>query len=269
MSKKKEPSTIGIESDVVEVLENDKSNPWKRSKDEQFIASEIYTDNVLGKEVARKIAESKQKSEERRGGSAAGDEDDGVELEGESGDPSETKNGSKGGTDDEDGQGDKDRARAGDEDGAGTRAGAGAGARDGGTYGDDCRSEVRRHGKDDEVKSDTPESMKDQLDYHVSDDLKSKIEQEMKNVESYRDDTMDTIRFMLGDVGGQSVFYDVHSIMLRLRTLFILVIDLSMSLDDEAQPKFVEKGLINREKDQETPLRETNFDYVTRWMAAL
>ena len=42
-----------------------------------------------------------------------------------------------------------------------------------------------------------------------------------------------------------------------------------MSLDDEAQPKFVEKGLINREKDQENFLHETNFDYVTRWMAAL
>ena len=118
-SKKKEPSTIGIEFDVVEVQENDKSNPWKRAKDDQFMASKTYTDNVLGKEVARTIAEGKNEPEEGRGGSAAGDEDYGVELEGESGDPSETKNGSEEGADDEVGQGDKDRARAGDEDGAG------------------------------------------------------------------------------------------------------------------------------------------------------
>ena len=111
--------------------------------------------------------------------------------------------------------------------------------------------------------------MTDQLEYHVSGDLKRKIDEEMKNVESYRDDTMDTIRFMFGDVGGQSVFYDVHSIMLRLRTLFILVVDLSMSLDDEAQSKFVEKGSTKRERDQGNPLYETNFDYVTKWIAAL
>ena len=146
-SKKKEPSTIGIEFDVVEVQENDKSNPWRHAKDDQFITSEIYTHNVLRKEVARVMAESKEEPEEGRGGSAAGDEDDGVELEGESGDPSETKNGSEEGADDEVGQGDKDRARDGDEDGAGTRAGAGAGARDGAGYGDDCRSYVLRRGK--------------------------------------------------------------------------------------------------------------------------
>ena len=52
VSKKKEPSTIGIEFDIVEVQDNDKSKPWKRAKGDQFIASEIYTNNVLGKEVA-------------------------------------------------------------------------------------------------------------------------------------------------------------------------------------------------------------------------
>ena len=137
-SKKKEPSTIGIEFDVVEVQENDKSNPWRRARNDQLIASEIYTHNVFGKEVARVMAESKEEPEERRGGSAAGDEDDGVELEGEPGDASGTNIGSEEGADDEVEQEDKDRARAGDEYGAGTRAGAGAGARDGAADGDDC-----------------------------------------------------------------------------------------------------------------------------------
>ena len=277
VSKKKEPSTVGIEFDVVEVQENNKSKPWKRAKDDQFIASKIYADNVLGKEVARTIAQSKDEPEEGRGGSVAGDEDDGVELEGESRDASGTKNAGEEGANNEVGQEDKDKVRAGD--GATDRAGAEArggdgdaartGAAAGDKDGDDCHSNEKRSRTDEQGKSDKQKNMKDQVDYDISDDLKRKIEQEKKNIESYRDDTMDTIRFMLGDVGGQSVFYDVHSIMLRLRTLFILVVDLSMSLDDEAQPKFVDKGLTKKKRDQGNPLHETNFDYVTRWMAAL
>ena len=103
------------------------------------------------------------------------------------------------------------------------------------------------------------------LDSHPLDNLKWKI---AENVENYRDDTIDTTRFMLGDVGGQFVFHDVHSIMLRFRALFMLVIDLSKFLDEMAHSKFVDKDT-KKEIDQENLLRETNFDYVTRWMAAL
>ena len=90
----------------------------------------------------------------------------------------------------------------------------------------------------------------------------------MKNVENYSDDTMDSIRFMLGDVGGQSVYYDVHSMMLRLRTLFILVVDLSKPLREMAPPTFVDKET-KKGKDLGNPLKEKNLDYVTRWMPAL
>ena len=59
-SDEKEPSTIGIEFDVVEVNDNDKFEPWRRAADDQLIASENYADGVLGREIARKIAESNE-----------------------------------------------------------------------------------------------------------------------------------------------------------------------------------------------------------------
>ena len=44
--------------------------------------------------------------------------------------------------------------------------------------------------------------MKNRLHYHISDDLKRKVEKDMKKFKNYHDDMRDTIRFMLGDVGG-------------------------------------------------------------------
>ena len=63
----KEPSTIGIEFDVVEVKENDKSKPWKRAADDQFMASERHTNSVLCKEVDRRIAEKREKRKDDEG----------------------------------------------------------------------------------------------------------------------------------------------------------------------------------------------------------
>ena len=107
--------------------------------------------------------------------------------------------------------------------------------------------------------------MEGQIEYQLS---VEQIEEAMKNVENYNDDTMDTIRFLVGDVGGQSVFYDVHSTMLRLRTLFTLVVDLTKSPNDVAQPKFVRKET-KKEEDLGNPMQETNLDYLTKWAAAL
>ena len=53
---------------------------------------------------------------------------------------------------------------------------------------------------------------------------------------------------MVGDVAGQSVFYDVRSIMLLLRAIFIYVFDLTRPLDDKAQRMFMERGE-KKEKD--------------------
>ena len=107
--------------------------------------------------------------------------------------------------------------------------------------------------------------MEGQIEYQLS---VEQIEEAMKNVENYNDDTMDTIRFLVGDVGGQSVFYDVHSTMLRLRTLFTLVVDLTKSPNDVAQPKFVRKET-KKEEDLGNPMQETNLDYLMKWAAAL
>ena len=61
---------------------------------------------------------------------------------------------------------------------------------------------------------------------------------------------------------------NVHSMMLRLRTLFILVVDLSKSLGGKAKPTFMDKRTKKEEK-LGNPLQETILDYVARWMAAL
>ena len=56
-----EPSTVGIEFDVIEVKDSNKHEPWQRAADPQYIASEGYKNLTLGKEVARKISEAKGK----------------------------------------------------------------------------------------------------------------------------------------------------------------------------------------------------------------
>ena len=53
-----EASTVGIEFDVVEVKEENKSQPWKLAEDKQFIASEVYTGSVVAKHVGKELAEN-------------------------------------------------------------------------------------------------------------------------------------------------------------------------------------------------------------------
>ena len=101
----------------------------------------------------------------------------------------------------------------------------------------------------------------------ISIDLKRKIAEELEKVDHYSDE-METIRFLLEDVAGQSVFYDIHSIMLRLLSLFILVVDLERPLDATAEPLFLDKTT-RKQIPIENYLVETNLDYAKRWMAAL
>ena len=194
-----EASTVGIEFDVVEVKEENKSQPWKLAEDKQFIASEVYTESVVRKHVAKELAENQNITERESGN------------------------------------------------------------------GNDFRSDYS------ERKSIPSSSQKIPADSFNTDAFKRKVQKEMENVGNYSDDTMDTIRFMVGDVGGQSVYYDVHSIMLRPMTLFLLVVDLSRPLSDQAHQTFVytsEKGT-KTEQNLGNPLKETNLDNVTRWMAAV
>ena len=224
-------STIGIDYEVVEVNESGKSKPWKRSADAQFIASEKYANDVIAREAARKIHEPRNtRGWEIPAGGKRGEHGIG-DRKRESGNEGEDEDEARRGTDNE----------------------------------DDLRSEKDGGGKDDERESNTQRSTEYQYEYPISRDL---IKKAQKKVENYRDDTFDTIRFMVGDVAGQSVLYDVHSLMLRLRTIFVHVLDLTKDLDAEAKPKFMEKGE-KKETELGNPMRETNLDYFTKWTAAL
>ena len=210
-----EPSTIGIEFDVVEVKEGDKCLPWKRAQDSQFIASETYTESVFRKQVAKEIA---------------GRRDKGVRTDENPAEPENI-----------------------------------AGEKSGDEF-EVVKPVGGNHGSKGESNSRT--SKRNPVDSYKTDGFLHKVETEMKNVDDYRDDTMDTIRFLFGDTAGQSVYYDVHSIMLRPKALFILVVDLSKPLYEEAHPMFVQKGT-KIEQTIGNPLRETNLDYVIRWVASL
>ena len=262
-----EPSTIGIEFDVVEVKERDKSLPWKPAEDSQFIASETYAESVVGKQVAKEIAETKKHRERATGrrnkvrsgigfdvdrrGHAHGPEDKGARTN-ES--PSEPENiGEEKSGDVFQGVnqvvGNEAASRPEDENRSRNLIGN--------------RSDYGSRGKkNNRTRRSNP------ADSYKTDGFRRKVEKEMENVEDYRDDTMDTIRFLFGDVAGQSVYYDVHSIMLRPTALFILVVDLSKSLYEEAHPKFVQRGT-KFEQIIGNPLKETNLDFVMRWAAAL
>ena len=104
-------------------------------------------------------------------------------------------------------------------------------------------------------------------DDRISAELKLKIKEELRKVDHYSDE-METIRFLLQDVAGQSVFYDIHSIMLRLRSIFVLVVDLERPLVAKAEPLFLDKTT-GKQVPIENYLVETNLDYAKRWMAAL
>ena len=239
-------STIGIDYEVVEVNESDKSKPWKRSADAKFIASEKYANDVIAREAARKVHEPTREWEIPSGGKqdqhGVGDR----KRKKESGSEGEGEGENEEGESEVQGE-DEARRGAGDE--------------------DDLHSQEDGSGKDGERERNIQRSTEDEYEYEypISEEL---IKKAKENIENYHDETFDAIRFMVGDVAGQSVFYDVHSLMLRLRTIFIHVLDLTKDLNDEAQPTFMEKGE-KKEKELGNPMRETNLDYFTRWTAAL
>ena len=278
---KDQASTIGIEYEVVEVKENDKSKPWKRAADGQFMASKQYTDEIIAKETVRRKYESQKSLEEARSGGCDGGgweyEVGGGGIRSDEGEPEGRRGGGGGGgggggrehevggegigSDEGETEGRREYVVAAGESRWAHKVGGdgeevqGAAVTEGGSRKDEGEKNIKKERK----------NLKRQFEYQVSDE---QIEEAMKKVDKYRDDTMDTIRFLVGDVAGQSVFYDVHSMMLRLRTLFTLVVDLTKSLNDVAEPKFVHKGT-KKEEVLGNPLKETNLDYLTRWVVAL
>ena len=246
----KEASTVGIEFDVIEVNHNNKHEAWQRAADQQYIASEEYKNLVLGKEVARRIAESLKESKAKDKDNDKESDEFGNNNGSEKGNMKETL------------------------DGRGRKAGIVSSyyeevkseSVDKGEGGNGSRADVitksQKYGEGNNVNQGSP---KVQGGYSMSDDLKRKIKE---SVENYSEDTMDTVRFLFGDTGGQSVFYDIHSIMLRLRSLFILVVDLERPLDANALSRFVcEKT--KKVRELQNRLEETNLDYMKKWAGTL
>ena len=194
-----EASTVGIDFDVVEVKKENKSLPWKRAKDKQFIESEVYTESVVGKHVAKDLAENQNLTER------------------ESSDGNET-----GSTIGRSERGPRSQTRAEARNSVGENETKHKDPVEVRPIVNDFRSDYSK------IKIIPSSSQKTPADSSVTDDFKRKVQKVMENVQSYRDDSMDTIRFNVGDVGGQSVYYDAHSIMLRPRTLFLLVVDLAI-----------------------------------------
>ena len=227
-----EASTVGIDFDVVEVKEENKSQPWKLAEDSQFIASDVYTESVVGKHVAKELAENQILTEGEL--VVVHETVSAITIRRELGPGSQTRDegeSERGGNDTRDSVNENESE---DEDEVEVKP---------------IREEFKiETGNVNDFRGDyserksTPSSIqKNPADFFMTDAFKRKDQEEMENVGNYRDDTMDTIRFMVGDVGGHSVYYDAHSIMLRPRTLFLLVVDLSRPLTDQAHPKFVQK----------------------------
>ena len=57
---KNEPSTVGIDFDVVEVHKNEASKPWLLTGEKRLIASEEYKNGVVGKDAARRIGKGRK-----------------------------------------------------------------------------------------------------------------------------------------------------------------------------------------------------------------
>ena len=81
-------------------------------------------------------------------------------------------------------------------------------------------------------------------------------------------DNEDVLRIFLFDFAGQSIYYDTHACFLKPHCPYVLVHDLSMPLDDIAQPRF-KSGTTNAEIKFKNPLCETNLDYFSSWLRVL
>ena len=118
------------------------------------------------------------------------------------------------------------------------------------------------HGVNDEIGSESNGNW-EQLRFI---NLLNRVAEEQKKVHRYTDE-LEWIRFLMYDVAGQSIFYDVHSVLLRLHALFVLVVSLDKDLNAKAESLFV--GEDNVEIKIENYLVETNLDHVIKWMATL
>ena len=210
-----EPSTVGIDVDVVEVKQDNSSSPWQFARDKNPFATQEDIDNAVV-EIAANREISSDKDEDTARTSDQGVIDRAVQEYAEN------------------------------------------------------RVERSDGGVNDEVlgKGNLSQNSKDGKEQYIARilNLMKRVAEEQKKVQRYTD-KLEMIRFLMYDVAGQSIFYDVHSVLLRLQALFVLVVSLDKDLDAKAESLFV--GEDNVKIKIENYIVETNLDHAIKWMATL
>ena len=114
-----------------------------------------------------------------------------------------------------------------------------------------------KRGDQKKFQGDTPASLKPPTTAEIS-----KFQLQMSN------DNEDVLRIFLFDFAGQSIYYDTHACFLKPHCPYVLVHDLSMPLDNIAQPRF-KPTTARAEIKFKNPLCETNLDYFSSWLRVL
>ena len=77
-----------------------------------------------------------------------------------------------------------------------------------------------------------------------------------------------SIKVLVHDFAGQSIFYDTHFCFLKMLCPYVLVVDASVDLDEPSQPRFKFKS-VDVERKLNDPILETNLDRLLSWLTVL
>ena len=87
-------------------------------------------------------------------------------------------------------------------------------------------------------------------------------------IENIHSEQPEPVRVFIHDFAGQSIFYDTHFCFLKTQCPYLLVVDLSVGLENPAHSRFKFKS-VDVERKLNDPLLETNFDYLLSWLTVL
>ena len=116
-------------------------------------------------------------------------------------------------------------------------------------------------GKEDEAgvsSSNLETPSKEMLTPKVIDRIEKLRSESMKDKKS--------ITVFVHDFAGQSIFYDTHFCFLKVQCPYVLVVDLSLPLDDPAKPRYELPGF---QCDVPDPFFATNLDHSMSWLTVL
>ena len=92
--------------------------------------------------------------------------------------------------------------------------------------------------------------------------------EKLRGENSASDNMLDekSITIFVHDFAGQSIFYDTHFCFLKMQCPYLLVVDLSLPLDDLAKPRY---ELPDFQCDVPDPFLATNLDHSMSWLTVL